>query len=1218
MEEKNGSSLSLILSGIVVLTAVVGGAAWRGQALKSPRPESEWSAQPGTRPAQPVEARMWQDPWAAIHKWAASGSGDKSRQGIPPAELIRDIKRSAVREEDSVNPGVEIIFCMLPGALYTEETEARLRARHAVVSALSTAGYRAEDEEHLGILALPWPHQPPAVSPRAPAPSLAGGLPKDTFREVQLPYEWFRKRLFDRARSDGYDRVLLVWLPDTLLADAPLPRLAQLVETFRLRGSGLVGDPSELAVRVKILGPQGSSMLREMLPWKNDPAVKRLGEKTVVEENIAAAGASPHLGSLQDVTMYSWSATAMDDLLVHGMFPKYMGYGSREGIGRYLREIWGLSFINVVATDEMLMQEMLDELQLRDVDLRKRSEHVALISEWDTFYGRNIPVAFAIALAQRRHEANLAPDLAKLLKEQKPLWHTYPLATRLVELFRYAKPPEEPWPGLPLNPNVHPFSYLRGVDGKLPGDKREVKDLQRRPSGQSELETLIRLNDREMNKPEGQNQLDYIPRIGDQLERLQAELRKQRQALRAIGVLGSDFYDKLLILQALRDRFPGLIFFTTDLDARFLQPEFLKHTRNLVVTSSFGLALHPKHQDDVPPFRNSYQTSLYFAALRALALKDLDAQEDSIKTPVPRRFEIGRFHAVDLSVTKDSKPPIHPQVVRWAPSPLGVFLILVAAMSGVWLLMRLVPVLRALLMPSERCRLLSQAALVRASDLIDPVETINRWAEFGPKAEAARLRKNDFAVMPPERSKADRETLLGFLNAQITRFRLPGTWAWPASRHGPRLAHRIIGLWHRRKIWRWRSRLAMRHRVDRYLPGIVRSARPRIDLLQGELRGSYYGAVGGGLAVLVFVCFVTASHTQAVGEPVSLWEGISIWPAECLRLLSLGLSIFFIGRVLHNLARDQQEICVDFGLKRRVAEAPPKFAGKVSEYVRALWRWRGEHTIYGWAPEMINGSLSAEKLWAEYQVRGQQALRFLRPMAPIAVYLTFGLCLVGLSEHAFVPARGAIAFALDRIVLLFSVLAFLFLTFLVVDATRLCRVLVLHLIEETQWPEETKRRFSPRNGCLRDEDLDPWIDIQLIARTTTVVSKLVWYPFIVLSLLILARTRYFDAWNWPVFLVVIFIINAIWAFSSALLLGMTARQARASTSKSFRKAIDSAPQNTPQEKERVEQLEKMLKEVENIREGAFEDVKSNPAIKAVLLPFTGGGIALLLEFLTAR
>src|SRR4029434_1974400 len=79
----------------------------------------------------------------------------------------------------------------------------------------------------------------------------------------------------------------------------------------------------------------------------------------------------------------------------------------------------------------------------------------------------------------------------------------------------------------------------------------------------------------------------------------------------AIAVVGNDYYDKLLVLQALRPVFPEAIFFTTDLYAAMLHPTDNRATRNVIVGSGFGLALHPLLQGGTPPFRDSYQTAAY-------------------------------------------------------------------------------------------------------------------------------------------------------------------------------------------------------------------------------------------------------------------------------------------------------------------------------------------------------------------------------------------------------------------------------------------------------------------------------------------------------------------------------------------------------------------------------------------------------------------------------
>ena len=58
--------------------------------------------------------------------------------------------------------------------------------------------------------------------------------------------------------------------------------------------------------------------------------------------------------------------------------------------------------------------------------------------------------------------------------------------------------------------------------------------------------------------PEGRAQYDYLRRLRRPIEEL--------GNVSAIGVVGSDVYDKLLVLRALKPYFPDCVFFTTDLD----------------------------------------------------------------------------------------------------------------------------------------------------------------------------------------------------------------------------------------------------------------------------------------------------------------------------------------------------------------------------------------------------------------------------------------------------------------------------------------------------------------------------------------------------------------------------------------------------------------------------------------------------------------------------
>ena len=188
-----------------------------------------------------------------------------------------------------------------------------------------------------------------------------------------------------------------------------------------------------------------------------------------------------------------------------------------------------VTFLRTIGTDKVLTDSLVDELARRGADPRDSRNHIALISEWDTFYGRALPQTF---ISSVRHKSD---------KRREIDW-------------------------------IHQFSYLRGIDGQLPvASKSEATGSVSLDNQKKDKETET------IERPVGRSQFDYLRRLAMRLERWDEKIRLEDEgSIEAIGVLGSDVYDKLLVLQALRDRFPATIFFTTDLDARLLHREDFK------------------------------------------------------------------------------------------------------------------------------------------------------------------------------------------------------------------------------------------------------------------------------------------------------------------------------------------------------------------------------------------------------------------------------------------------------------------------------------------------------------------------------------------------------------------------------------------------------------------------------------------------------------------
>jgi hypothetical protein len=205
-----------------------------------------------------------------------------------------------------------------------------------------------------------------------------------------------------------------------------------------------------------------------------------------------------------------------------------------------------------------------DELRKRGVKPGPGSrDHVLLISEWDSYYGRSLPKSMAQPLG--------APDCAILSPAR--------------------------------NRPLYCVTYMRGLDGQLPETPSAEKQNspanggEKGTSGDNRVdEPLARLQiSKNIERPYGNGQYDYLRRLGQSIRRFDDDLSARGNGrIRAIGVVGSDVYDKLAALQILRPLFPDTVFFTTDLDARLYHPAELGWSRNLLVASAYGLELSPR------------------------------------------------------------------------------------------------------------------------------------------------------------------------------------------------------------------------------------------------------------------------------------------------------------------------------------------------------------------------------------------------------------------------------------------------------------------------------------------------------------------------------------------------------------------------------------------------------------------------------------------------
>ena len=146
------------------------------------------------------------------------------------------------------------------------------------------------------------------------------------------------------------------------------------------------------------------------------------------------------------------------------------------------------------------------------------------------------------------------------------------------------------------------------------------------------------------------------------------------------------------------------------------------------------------------------------------------------------------------------------------------------------------------------------------------------------------------------------------------------------------------------------------------------------------------------------------------------------------------------------------------------------------------------------------------------------------------------------------------------------------------------------------------------------ELLSDLLDVRLIAQRTEVVGKFIYYPFIALFLMIVARHSYFDNWDLPLGLVMIFALSSTYAAVSAIMLRRAAESARHNVITRLQTRLISLKGEGKEAQ--AGQVELLMDEIQLISEGAFCPLTANPVFRAVALPSGGYGFLLFFEYLS--
>lgn len=463
-----------------------------------------------------ISARLWEDPFTALRRYdvewpkrcelerlSRSVSDDCSAQAnsnrrTPVTLLNRLDARALERWSDAL-----VIVGLVPGADFVGGEEARRRIRYATLAGLMAQGYVPDRPERLSLLEFKGVHAE-LSSPRAaagssvepqPAPHCASSTDgrsseavKRSRLSVTVPYEILSQRrgLGDAARANGrYGQVALLWVDESSLPQPKLDALAKMLNMalgLRVRQeawakltplpaqaagtaeAGKVPDAPSLA----IIGPSSTDSLRTAIADLRRAADRKSPNRGAMEA-VACQEPGPQdpdppgfsgYSLLANATFYSAASTAPAHLI-----GELQGQPLETFVPQQLRRIVGdtaeptASVIRTIATDDVLIDSLLDELKLRLPPDKPR--RIVVVAERDSLYSQGL-----IQELRRRLDANKQRQL--LLDE---------------------------------------VYFFRGLDG---AELRDSGDKPAKPAANDP-------NAKTPELPEGRDQLDYLRRVGQAL-----------------------------------------------------------------------------------------------------------------------------------------------------------------------------------------------------------------------------------------------------------------------------------------------------------------------------------------------------------------------------------------------------------------------------------------------------------------------------------------------------------------------------------------------------------------------------------------------------------------------------------------------------------------------------------------------------------------------------
>jgi len=1064
--------------------------------LNTARPQSSTSPVISSNDLNSVSTRLWQDPFRVIYK-QNNKNKQQNIEKLVDGKLRNDI-REYIKKTDNE---LLVLGVMVSTESIADAEERRRRNRYALIAALSEANYVPEDAAHIRVGMMPeWGE---------------GKAP------LTLPYEWLKYESPNATinTSGTKKKVLLLWLDASHYEATPYSHLKELVNTLAGNSNGL-----RTKLRFAILGPAGSGGLNTLIeksyakrqtditPENKKPVEKKSSE----QKNKSFPESSPIIKALCNtgiagIHFLSSRATIASNRLYaekeHTLEERFSLQNYREGKSC-------LTFHRTIHSDDKLMASIMQELKFRGI--KKAHSHVVLLSELDTTFGRSLPQSFKEKFCANKNK-KICDD------------------------------------------HIHSFHYLRGIDGIAPGGTTDIGLSSIKSSTSTQKNNKEQPNEVLIRRPIGAGQYDYLRRIADEIVKIDSFSRKHNgKGIRAIGILGSDVYDKLLILHALRSRLMGVTFFTTDLDAQLLHPAEFKWTRNLLIVSSFNLNLNLHHQGSTPPFRDSYQTSVFYSASVALQLandtfNNKENKHASLHTDAyynysanlptetkPLLFEVGRNGAIALKtpdINNDYK---------------SLTFVLIASLLALSLL--------TLKVLNEKTKITYKFYwLLSGSGVLIFISGFGAWCASS-RNEEPFIMLSGISIWPTE---------------------IINSIAFMLSLYFICLSIRALNSNHE-KIGK---EFKLTKKIEPQKNNLIKNDKGWIIVIVFILTFS---------ALLIALLPYTISYSQ-----IYFMQGI--W----IIVLLLWFSFIYKYHPIKYICKCK---LISTSNKHKLLRAAKqyKWAHSINNLISSP-----VDSINAWEEKLENQEhISIQDHWQSYEKYASQKNRFLRTCTMVLIFQAFISVIFTLFGLEAPPLRGDFTRYADSFISVASLLGMLFILFYMTDATRLCIVWIRGL---------TKNKYDWKDSIIKEKagELNipefyaiHWVKLQVVAQRTEEVGKLIFYPFIIIILILFSRINYFDDWGFPQSLAIITSSLIAIALYTAIKLRRVAERVRSDFIEQLNTdKLIVGDGKLREDKPTLTQLDELLESVSRIKVGAFQPLLEQPLVKASLLLLGGVGLS---------